>query len=336
MGLIEENIKQLEKTLAENPTNTNLMNTLAIGYLNNPSLVKDKEDLRLMEKAYATKKTIKSTHNLAWFYFIECWGSLEKALEIQKECISMQPKSFYPYSLYGYLLLANNQPHEAIENLEIAYSKHKSREIIHNLGTAYAQSGNFDIGKEYLIAATNDKDIVNRSKYNLAIVKIQLGEKEDARKIVKELEQEINKCEEIDSFEVAYLYYLLNDYHRAYTCCQNCDWNHSDLFSWQHIPYLIYINDIDTYRIIVAGEIDKQENWIKQIKDNHQNWDDYTEEEKQEELVELKSEVLRLSNLEAKFALDKPNININNYYLLESCGCLLFGCEEHGNLQDDK
>lgn len=331
-----ENIEKFKKSLAEYSDDTNIMNALAIEYLNNPSFVKDKEDLRLMEKAYATKKTIKSTHNLAWFYYIECWGSLEKALAIQQECISMQPQSFYPYFLYGYMLLANNQSHEAIKNLEIAYSKSKSREITHNLGTAYAKSENFDIAKNYLVAATNEKDIENRSKYNLAIVKIKLGKKEDAREIVKELEQEINKCDEIDSFEVAYLYYLLNNYERAYACCKNCDWNHYHLFSWQHIPYLIYINDIDTFHKLVANEIDKQENWIKEIKENHQNWDDYSQEEKQEELVELKSEVLRLTNLEKKFALDKPNININDYYLLESCGCLLFGCDEHGNLQDDK
>ena len=332
----KEEVKRLEKDLEKNPRDVDIMNALAIGYLSNPNLLKGKEDLELMEKAYATKKTIKSTHNLAWYYYIECWGSLEKALGIQKECISMQPKSFYPYFLYGYMLLANNQSVEAIENLEIAHSKHKSREIIHNLGTAYAKSGNFNVAKNYLIEVANDKDIENKSKYNLAIVKIQLGEKEDALKIIKELEKQIEKSDDINSFAVAYLYYLLEDYDKACACCKMPDWNIYDLFSWEYVPYLIYKNDLELFRKTVTAEIENKKTWIKENKDNHEYWEDDTEEEKQQELAERGSEITRLNNLETEFALDKPNIDINNEYLLESCGCLLFGCSEHNNLKDDE
>ena len=332
----EEEVKKLEEDLAKNPRDTDIMNALALGYFSNPSLVKGKEDLELMEKAYATKKTIKSTHNLAWFYYMECWGSLEKALAIQKECMAMEPKSFYPYFLYGYMLLANNQSLDAIKNLEIAYSKHKNRDIIHNLGTAYAKSGNFETAKEYLITATNDKDIENKSKYNLAIVKIQLGEKEDALRIIKELETQVDKYDDTDSFAVAYLYYLLEDYDSAYVCCKRCDWNHYGLFSWEYIPYLIYKNDIEEFKKLVASEIANRTNWIIENKDNNEFWEDDTEEEKQEYLAEWESEITRLTELEAEFALNKPNININNQYWLESCGCLLFGCCEHNNLKDDE
>ncbi|MEM7714619.1 MAG: hypothetical protein AAF349_13770 [Cyanobacteria bacterium P01_A01_bin.68] len=331
-----EEVKKLEEDLAKNPRDTDIMNALALGYFSNPSLLKGKEDLELMEKAYATKKTIKSTHNLAWFYYLECWGSLEKALGIQKECISMQPKSFYPYFLYGYMLIADNQSLEAIENLEIAYSKHKSREIIHNLGTAYAKSGNFNVAKNYLIEVANDKDIENKSKYNLAIVKIQLVEKEDALKIIKELEKQIDKYDDIDSFAVAYLYYILEDYDTAYSCCKMADWNIYDLFSWEHVPYLIYKNDIEEFKKLVASEIEDKKNWIIENKDNDEFWEDDTEEEKQQYLTECESEITRLTNLEAEFALNKPNIDINNQYLLESCGCLLFGCSEHNNLKCDE
>ena len=315
------------------------MNALALGYFSNPSLVKGKEDLELMEKAYATKKTIKSTHNLAWYYYIDCWGSLEKALGLQKECISMQPKSFYPYFLYGYMLLANNQSVEAIENLEIAHSKHKSREIIHNLGTAYAKSGNFEIAKKYLVEVANKEDIEKISKYNLALVQIKLKQKKEALTIAEEFRQMIVdnsfRFGDIDSFEVAYLYYLLEDYHSAYACCKTCDYNY-DLLSWEYVPYLIYKNDIDEFQKLVASEIEEKTNWIIENKDNKEFWEDDTEEEKQEYLAERKSEIIRLTNLEAEFALNKPNIDVNNLYFLESCGCLLFGCSEHNYLKDDE
>ncbi|MCJ8280338.1 MAG: hypothetical protein MJK14_10630 [Rivularia sp. ALOHA_DT_140] len=335
----EEDVRRLEQELTENPNDTDIMNSLAIGYLNNPSLVKDKEDLKLVERAYRTKKTIKSTHNLAWFYDSECWGTLEKAIQIQQECISMNPKSFYPYFQYGHMLLRNKQYLEAIKNLEIAYLKQKSREIAHNLGTAYAMQGDFNSAKNYLIKAANQGDIENNSKYNLAIVKIKLEEKEEALKIVESLKQIIvdgsSRFDNIDVFELAYLYYLSNDEDKAYDCCNLCNWNQYGIFSWQHVPYLIYKKDIEKYHQLVNSEIEERKTWVKEINQNHQSWDDYNEAEKQERLIELKSEINQLNNLEIEFAADKPNIDINNQYFLESYGCLLFGCSFHGNLEND-
>ena len=52
MDPTEEDIKQLEEALAANPTDTNLMNKLALGYLVNPDLLQDNEDVKLLEKAY--------------------------------------------------------------------------------------------------------------------------------------------------------------------------------------------------------------------------------------------------------------------------------------------
>ena len=126
------------------------MNKLALAYFVNPNLLQDNEDVKLLEKAYQTKKTIKSTHNLAWFYY-EGYGensSFERAIEIQQECISMNPKSYYPYHLYGVMLLGNKQYSEAIKYLEIAYSKEKHRDIANNLGVAYAQQGDFTLEKK--------------------------------------------------------------------------------------------------------------------------------------------------------------------------------------------
>lgn len=330
----EEDIKLLETALAENPKDTNLMNKLALGYFENPSLLKDEEDLKLLEKAYQTKKTIKSTHNLAWYYYIEYGATLEKAIGIQQECISMQPKSFYPYFLYGCMLLDNNQSSEAIKYLEIAYSKDKCRDIANNLGVVYAKQGNYITAKDYLMQAVNKEDIENKSKYNLALVQIQLGENKEALAMAEELKQIVidsdNRLDDIDFFEVASLYYLLDDYERGYSCCKMCDWNYYDLFSWECVAYLIYKHDIEVFKKLVASEIEKKN------KDNDEYWKDDTEEEKQQELAERESEITRLTNLETEFAVDKPNIDINNYYFVESCGCLLFDCPRHDNLKDDE
>jgi len=338
----EKDLKRLEKALAENPQDTNLMNELALGYFLNPVSLQDNEDVKLLEKAYHTNKTIKSTHNLAWFYY-EGYGensSLERAIEIQQECISMNPKSYYPYHLYGVLLLINKQYSEAIKYLEIAYSKENCRDIANDLGVAHAILGNFEIAKYYLIKAAKVKDIEYKSKYNLAIAKIQLNEKEDALAIAEEFKKLIidgvDKFDIIDGFSVAYLYYLLDDKDTAYACCKTCDWNIYDLLSWEFIPYLIYQNDIEVFKRLVASEIENKQTWIKENKDNNEFWEDDTEEEKQEYLAERESEITRLTNLEAEFMSGKPSIDINDSYFLEYCGCLLFGCPEHNNLKDDE
>ncbi|MEM9922865.1 MAG: hypothetical protein AAF915_03790 [Cyanobacteria bacterium P01_D01_bin.50] len=244
----------------------------------------------------------------------------------------MNPKS-------GCMLLQNHQPLEAIEPLEIAYSKMPRRDIANNLGIAYANDRNFHKAKYYLIKASNEDDIENISKYNLAIVKIQLEEQEDALEIAGELKQIIADqplSDAIDAFEVASLYYLLNDCDRAYSCCKMRDWNIYNLFSWKYIPYLIYKNDLGVFKKLVNDRIEKDKKWIKENKDNDEYWQDDTEEEKRQELAQRESQMTQLMNLEAEFALNKPNIDINNQLLLESSGCLLFDCVRHGNPKDDE
>ena len=54
----ESDVKRIEEALAKNPTDTNLMNSLALGYLSNPNLLQDGEILKLLEKAYQTNQLI--------------------------------------------------------------------------------------------------------------------------------------------------------------------------------------------------------------------------------------------------------------------------------------
>ena len=52
---LKKRISQLE----QNPTNLDLMNSVAIGYMENPSMIEDHTDLKYFEKAYKTKKNSK-------------------------------------------------------------------------------------------------------------------------------------------------------------------------------------------------------------------------------------------------------------------------------------
>ena len=85
-----ELIKMIDK-FKDNPTDLDLINQIAIGYIENPSMQTDNDELKFFELAYSLKKTIKTTHNLAWYLYFE-WGEQERAIEIQKEKINKNPK----------------------------------------------------------------------------------------------------------------------------------------------------------------------------------------------------------------------------------------------------
>lgn len=61
----EIELKTLIQELEYNLTNFDLINSVAFGYFENPSMLTDNEYLKHFEFAYRTQKTIKSTHNLA-------------------------------------------------------------------------------------------------------------------------------------------------------------------------------------------------------------------------------------------------------------------------------
>lgn len=122
----------------KNSNDLDLINRIAIEFFQNYEKKLDKEDFDFFKKAYLLKKTVKSTHNFAWFLYFEWseiqwrWGedgAIEEALKIQKECIELKPKSFYPYYQYGYMLMDQNNDIEAIEYLGIAKKKKKIEKL---------------------------------------------------------------------------------------------------------------------------------------------------------------------------------------------------------------
>ena len=63
--------------------------------------------LLLFQQAIRESRDVQSLHNLAFFYVHEgirndqgCWEAAEDlAIELLKECIELQPRSYFPYHL---------------------------------------------------------------------------------------------------------------------------------------------------------------------------------------------------------------------------------------------
>ncbi|MFY7665690.1 tetratricopeptide repeat protein [Flavobacterium sp.] len=189
-------IKELLQKLEKDSNNLDVLNSLAIAYFEYSNQKSNKEDFDYFERAYNLKKTVKSTHNFAWFLYFEWseiewyWkedGAIERAFQIQEECIALNPKSYYPYYLYGYMLLDQRKFKEAIPFLTKAYQIGKCRDILHNIGYCHFQLDEFQIAKDYFTQSATESDTEKRSLYNLALTEWKLNNGAQVKHIADEL-----------------------------------------------------------------------------------------------------------------------------------------------------
>lgn len=331
----EIELKKLIQDFEKNPNNLDLINSLAIGYFENPSMQTDNEELKYFELAYLIKKTVKSTHNLAWYLYFED-GNEEKAINIQKECIELNPKSYYPYYQYGYMLLDQGKFEEAIPFLNKAYNIEQHRDIIHNIGYCYFQLNEFQKAKESFLQSTTDLDIENRSLYNLALTEWNLNNTVQVRLIADQLSKNIetNVHETISGYEIGLLYFLLDDLKRASECLIKQGINGIDLLDWTDLSYSLFMTYNKLWKEKINDSIDERKQWCNEIESNHEDWIEYTDEEKKERLTELKAEI-KIREEELNNGMTKPIQDLGKSVWVEHCGCLLFDCKRHENIANE-
>jgi tetratricopeptide (TPR) repeat protein len=338
-------IKELLQELEKDPTNLDLINSLAIGYFENYNQKTDKEDHDYFEKAYNLKKTVKSTHNFAWFLYFE-WSeiewrwkqdnAIERAIQIQRECIDLNPKSYYPYYQFGYMLLDQRKFEEAIPFLDKAYNIEKRRDIIHNIGYCYFQMEQFQKSKEFFSKSATTLDIENRSLYNLAISEWKLNNTGQVKLIADQLSKNIenNVHETISGYEIGLLYFLLGDLKKASECLVKQGIGGIDLLDWTDLSYSLFMTDNKLWREKINDSIDERKKWCAEILSNHKDWSENSSEEKKERLTELKAEIQVRQEI-LNNGMTKPIQDLNKSVWVEHCGCLLFDCKRHESKTND-
>jgi tetratricopeptide (TPR) repeat protein len=334
--ITETELKKMINKFKDNPRDLDLINQIAIGYLENNSMQTDDEVIKFFELAYSIEKTIKSAHNLAWYLYFE-WGEEERAIEIQNECIELKPKSYYPYYLYGYMLQDQRKYKEAIPYLDKAYIIEKHRDILHNVGYCYFQIGEFQKAKDYFSQSTTELDIENRSLYNLALTEWELGNTEEVKLIANKLFQHIktNVHETVSGYEIGQLYFILNDLERTTDCLVKQGIGGIDLLDWTDLSYSLYRTNNKLWKKQIKKSIEERKKWCNEIETNHEDWSEYTNEEKLERLSEFKSEIkIRQETVEK--GMTKPIQDLAKSVLVEYCGCLLFDCKRHENQLNDE
>ncbi len=291
------------------------------------------------------KKTVKSTHNFAWFLYFG-WSEIQwryneenaisKALAIQKECIQLNQKSYLPYYQYEYMLLDQKQYQEAIFFLEKANKLEEKRDIIHNLGFCHFQVGHYQTAFELFKNSSRLEDFENISLFNQALATFKINKLEKVRSLAKKLFNKIksNNYEIVSLYEIGLIFYLLKDYKNVVRCLLKEGLDGIDLFDWQELSYALYTIDIKTWENEINKSIKQRNNFILEIENGHEDWENYSKEDKKEVLNEFKNEVKLKEEVLSKGMIE-PILDLSKQLYIEYCGCLLFDCHKHGNRKDD-
>ena len=331
----KEELKSLLKHYETDQSNLDLINSIAIGYLENLEEIEENEDELFFERAYSIKKTIKSINNYAWYIKNEK-EDLDKALEIQKECIDLNPKTYIPYYQYGFMLLEKNQYVQALEYLLLANGLNKKRAIINNIGYCYFQLGDYTTAHKYFLEGSTFDDVENISLFNLALTEYILGNYQNLKIIAKKLEGTIddNSMIDVDGYDIAILYFLLEDLKSVYNCLIKEGINNLHISGYKEIFYALYVVDKDLWITKVKQEIKDAENDISELINNTEEEEFLTEYEKQINIEDYKNKIKYLTHILSN-GLTKPEVDFSKELHFEHCGCLLFDCKKHGHIDND-
>lgn len=345
MTYIPLSIPKLLTALASQPNDLDLLNRLALAYFENYAAKEDREDYDYFERAYQLKKTVKSTHNFAWFLFFE-WAeiewrweqntAIERALAIQKECLSLVPKTYYPYYQMGYMYLYQKEYAAAIPPLLKAQMLHSDRAITHNLGCCYFQLGQYEAAMSYFEQASGSLDTEQRSQFNLALSAYQLQKSAVLQQLAEALKANLTEKldQTISGYEVGQLFFLLEDYQTASTCLVQQGVHFIDVLEWPGLLYAYANCHPVACKELLWTHIDTYQSVIEAIETNQEDWANATETEKVEEKQVLLGKIKTLEEY-LELGISKPKLALKKLLLIEYCGCLLFDCQRHGNPVND-
>ena len=194
----------------------------------------------------------------------------------------------------------------------------------------------FQKSKECFSKSATTLDIEKRSLYNLAITEWKLNNLEQVKFIADKLSKDIetNVHETISGYEIALLYFLLDDLQRASECLMKQGINGIDLLDWTDLSYSLFKTDNKLWNEKINDSIVERKKWFNEIENNHEDWSGYMDEEKKERQTELKAEI-KLNQEALNNVMNKPAQDLSISVLVEHCGCLLFDCKRHENRKND-
>ena len=327
-----DEIRQLEISVSKNPKDTDLMNKLAIGYLNCREADSFNKVDNLLKKAFEIKPTIKTSNNYA-YQIITDWDDYDKGIEILQPFVDKRPKSFMPYNLIGYAYLMKGDYEKAKSYFEKAMtlSQTDKVEIIHNLAVCENHINNpqkaLTLYEKSIAIMDND----NESKFNKAVCHIELGLDSETNKIIAEIrlsEAYKDHTAWVSCTDLSQLCCMKNDMKQAYELLIESLFS-VDLLSYPELSYLLLKYNASKFNELAEEQIQRNVSWLADLNNpEDEDYEDYTEEERVAEIRKLNNEIEAIKTLGQKL-INPPDIKPSELYKTIFCGCMLYDCKIH-------
>jgi Tfp pilus assembly protein PilF len=283
------------------------------------------EALKLFEKAVEESRGVQSLTNLAWMYSNEEEDD-NKSLVLIEEAVTMNPTSYFPYSLLGEIYMRKKEWKKATDALMNSIKLYPSHEAYNNLGVAYYHLGNIEEAAKYFLQVASNSDFAMYSHIKCLIVLEKTAEAKEKLNAFSEKDEEF-----VGEIEVADLYVELDCFKYA------IDWFEKGWETYWKEPYwirryiysLLKTNNSSRAHEVLNEAIKQKANEINEIKKEEcdENW---TEIDKEEDIKHLLKEKQGYENqlIDRIQSGHIPKMEFDPSMLR---ACYLFGCKRHNH-----
>lgn len=368
---MKPDINQLLKQLEQHPNDDKLLAIIALYYIENPE---GDKDLEYLEKAYQVNPSIENTHNLAFWLYHE-YAEENRSIELQRQVLLLQPKSYYPYASYILMLTFDvgytddSYSHKPVNHYElvveyclIALEKFYAASaeqrnghrllpvsLYNNIACTYIMLDKHQEASKYFVIALQEledikidsnKDTISQSileekNYNILLNQIRLQILIGNLQKAVTLLSQLEKNAHYDNLDIANLYARTGMYNIA------CDIIPESAMddSWELIWYAIYKADKNKWYRMKKTMLNDEIEYLSESKTDAEK---YRLENKlgllkeENETIEYLKNVINSRIITLEAdSVSKPDNSIKTEFSREFFGCLLFGCEAHDNLLND-
>lgn len=280
--------------------------------------------MELFQQAVYESRDVQSLNNLAWMYLYE-EDDNDKALELAKEAVNLNPSSHFPYSILGEIYMKQERWKEAKEALRNSILIQPTNEAHHNLGIAYYNLGELEQAADFFLQAAGDSDY---TMYNYIKCIMDLGQTSKAK---EKLDNFNDKAEDfVGEMDVADLYVEMNGYKEAIQWYEKGykEFGKSPYWIGRFVYALFKTNSLSRMNEVIKEAIQEKEVEIEDVKKEEveENWTENDKNELIEKYMEENNQYIEMIELISSGFV--PPLDFEMY---STGACYLFGCKRHNH-----
>lgn len=287
------------------------------------------EAMELFQQAVRESRDVQSLNNLAWMYLYEEEND-DKALELIREVVKLNPSSYFPYNILGEIYMKQKKWEEAKEALQKSISIQPSGEAYHNVAVAHYNLGELEKALEFFLRVAGDSDYI---MYNYVKCLIDLGRTTEAKEKLDAFNRKSDNF--VGEINVADLYVELNCYKEAIEWFEK---GYKEVWkspNWiGRFVYALYkANNFSRINEVIRESIEAKTADIEDVQ-NEEVEENWTEKDKKELIEEYTEEnncyKKMIERIKSGYV---PGLEFETDHI---GACYLFGCKRHNHLEYEK